>query len=103
MAGLVDDTGVIAGVSVVMPCYNAAAFLDDALKSMLAQESAPAMEVVVVDEVCRGEGIATRFRWAQRAEREASTWSLPCPEAKRVRCTRSVSRPTRCTARASSQ
>jgi glycosyltransferase involved in cell wall biosynthesis len=37
------------GVSVIVPCYNAAAYVAEALDSLLAQDPAPD-EIIVIDD-----------------------------------------------------
>ena len=51
-----------ASVSVVMPCYNAEAFIDSAIQSALAQTHPP-LEVLVVDDASsdRSAGVVRRF------------------------------------------
>jgi glycosyltransferase involved in cell wall biosynthesis len=44
------DTSPATGVSVVVPAYNAAAHIREALESIAAQQGAPALEVIVVDD-----------------------------------------------------
>ncbi len=38
------------GVSVIIPCYNAGAFIDDAVHSVLKQEADTPYEIIIVDD-----------------------------------------------------
>lgn len=53
------------GVTVVIPAYNAAAFLADALSSVAAQ-TRPADEVIVVDDASTDDTVAVAEQWLDR-------------------------------------
>src|SRR5439155_17984530 len=54
------------GVSVIMPCYNAAAFLRGSLQSALAQCYAGAMEIIVADDGSTDDSRAIAASFAPR-------------------------------------
>ena len=50
MSGFREGEKAAPFLSVVMPCYNVAAFLEEALESVLAQDGCPPFEVVLVED-----------------------------------------------------
>lgn len=59
---------MIASVSAVIPCYNAAPYLAQAIESALAQ-TRPVLEVVVVDDASTDDSAAVAQRYASRGVR----------------------------------
>jgi len=59
------DTGGLPAVAVVVPCYNYARYVVEALDSVAAQ-SEPALELVVVDDCSTDDSAAVVSRWLQR-------------------------------------
>src|SRR5690606_25812923 len=55
-------------VSVLMPCYNAAATLDETLASLAAQNHSD-FEIVAVDDGSRDDTLAILHNWAAREPR----------------------------------
>ena len=58
-------------ISVVIPCYNQARFLDEAIESVLAQ-SYPHFEVAVIDDgsTDNAEEVAARYAWVRYIRQE---------------------------------
>ncbi|MFC8682203.1 glycosyltransferase family 2 protein [Microbacterium ureisolvens] len=59
---------VLPRVSVVIPCHNYAAFLDDAIGSALSQHGV-AVDVTVVDDASTDDSLLIAQQWAQRDDR----------------------------------
>ncbi|UOA21213.1 putative glycosyltransferase EpsJ (plasmid) [Sulfitobacter indolifex] len=62
------DRSVFPRVSIVMPAYNAAAFIDEALTSIAAQ-SFTAWEIIIVDDGSSDDTADIAERWAQQDKR----------------------------------
>jgi glycosyltransferase involved in cell wall biosynthesis len=60
-----DRSGTRADISVVIPCYNAAPFLEEALESVLEQSRRP-LEVLVVDDRSTDDSFEVAQRYASR-------------------------------------
>jgi glycosyltransferase involved in cell wall biosynthesis len=67
------NDGLAPLISVVIPCYNAEAYLAEAIESALRQEAGP-LEVVVIDDGSTdgSAGVARRFGGAVRYEYQAN-------------------------------
>lgn len=63
MSALVDDAW--PSVSVVMPCYNAQAFIADALQSIAAQQYPGTIEILVVDDGSIDNSVQIASEFAQ--------------------------------------
>ncbi len=63
---LLADRGVAGRVSVVMPCYNSAAYLSEAIESVLTQDH-PDVELIVVDDASSDDSLAVAQRYGDRA------------------------------------
>ena len=67
-----EEADPIAGVSVVMPAYNAANYIAEALESIIAQDTRTPLETIVVDDgstdgtLAIVDGLAAKFAAAHR-------------------------------------
>ena len=67
-----EEADPIAGVSVVMPAYNAANYIAEALESIIAQDTRTPLETIVVDDgstdgtLAIVDGLAAKFAAAAR-------------------------------------
>ncbi|MFM8893105.1 MAG: glycosyltransferase [Planctomycetia bacterium] len=59
------QSGDVAEVAVVIPCYNYARFVDEALDSVAAQTAA-SLELIVVDDCSTDDSVAVVDRWLKK-------------------------------------
>ena len=59
------QSGDVAEVAVVIPCYNYARFVDEALDSV-ARQTAASLELIVVDDCSTDDSVAVVDRWLKK-------------------------------------